>query len=357
MEEWIRRGIPFPAAEPAARPSRRTIDLVEGRKHWAFQPLHEHEPAEMDPWCSTKIDRFIRSAQRTRGLSPSPPATRSVLLRRAKFDLLGLPPSPDEIEAFAGDNDPKSYERLVDRYLASPHYGERWGRFWLDLVRYCDVGESWREGEGRPWLYRDWVVAALNQDLPYNEFVRRQLAADLLPEANPADNAALGFLGLSPNYWKELKLDHWVIKQVVAEEWEERIEAVSGTFLGLTVACARCHDHKFDPVTNQDYYALAGVLSSTRLEDRAIIPAGGANSAALPLRKAARAATTITGDSPCGWPAAACAAAWPTAPPTTLAFAPWPTRSTFTTCTPRCCTCWDWITSASPTATPAATIG
>jgi hypothetical protein len=142
----------------------------------------------------------------------------------------------------------------------------------LDLARYADVTESWREGEGQPWRYRNWVVRALNGDLPYDEFVRRQLAADLLPNADPADNAALGFLGLSPTYWKELKLDHQVIKQVVAEEWEERIDAIGATFLGLTIGCARCHDHKFDPITTEDYYALAGILASVREADRPLIP-------------------------------------------------------------------------------------
>src|SRR6185295_17778303 len=144
---------------------------------------------------------------------------------------------------------------------------------WLDLARYCDVPEAWREGQARAWLYRDWVVQARNADLPYDDFVRKQLAADLLPNFEPKESAALGFLGLSPTYWKELKLDHNVIKQVVAEEWEERIDAIAGTFLGLTVACARCHDHKFDPITTRDYYALAGVLASVRQDDRPIIAA------------------------------------------------------------------------------------
>ncbi|MCE9528683.1 MAG: DUF1549 and DUF1553 domain-containing protein, partial [Planctomycetales bacterium] len=194
-------------------------------------------------------------------------------LRRLKFDLLGLPPTQEETREFAADTSPDAYERLADRYLASPHYGERWGRHWLDLARYCDIPESWREGPARAWLYRDWVVQAVNSDLPYDDFVRKQLAADLLPNFEPKESAALGFLGLSPTYWKELKLDHNVIKQVVAEEWEERIDAIGGTFLGLTIACARCHDHRFDPVTTQDYYALAGVLASIRLEDRPIIAA------------------------------------------------------------------------------------
>jgi hypothetical protein len=288
LTEWIRRGLPFPKTD-AAEVSRRTIDIAAGRKHWAFQPVQRPPlPTIGNPQAEIRnsLDAFILARLDDVGLSPSPPADRRTLIRRAKFDLLGLPPSPDEIDAFAADGAPDAYERLVDRYLASPHYGERWGRHWLDLARYCDVPESWREGDAQAWLYRDWVIGAFNRDVPYDDFVRQQLAADLLPGATPADNAALGYLGLSPTYWKELKLDHTVIKQVVAEEWEERIEAVGATFLGLTLACARCHDHKFDPLTQQDYYALAGVLASSNLEDRPIIAADLAGPAAEARKKA-----------------------------------------------------------------------
>src|SRR5207247_663973 len=143
--------------------------------------------------------------------------------------------------------------------------------FWLDLARYCDIAEQWAEGKGQAWLYRDWVVQAINDDMPYDHFVQKQLAADLLPGASPKDRAALGYLGLSPSYWKELLLDKDVIRGVVAEEWEERIGAVGSTFLGLTVACARCHDHKFDPISTQDYYALAGVFASIKHTDVSLL--------------------------------------------------------------------------------------
>src|SRR5262249_45206400 len=158
-------------------------------------------------------------------------------------DLIGLPPTSEQVEAFVNDPAPDAYERLIDRLLASPLYGERWARFWLDLARYCDIAEPWAESKGQPFLYRDWVVQAFNDDLPYDRFIQLQLAADLPPDARPEDVAALGFVGLSPVYWKELKLDKDVIKTVVAEEWEERIQAVTGTFLGLTVAWAPCHRH------------------------------------------------------------------------------------------------------------------
>src|SRR5262249_20475244 len=153
---------------------------------------------------------------------------------------------------------------------ASTRTGERWARYWLDLVRYCDVDVPWSGLKGTPWRYRDWVVRSFNKDLPYDRFVHLQLAADLMTDAPPKDRAALGYLGLSPTYWKELKLDHNVIKGVVAEEWEERIHTFGSTFLGLTIGCALCQDHKFDPITTRDYYGLAGVFASIRLADVSI---------------------------------------------------------------------------------------
>ena len=307
LTEWARRGFPFPAAG-VTKTVRRVIDIAEGKKHWAFRefvvPRSPVAPRQEQPSARatlngsprtnrestsvehsafqsrsdratgirrTRIDEFILASQREHGLEPSREASRQTLIRRLSFDLIGLPPTADEVQEFVADESPDAYERLVERLLADPRFGERWARTWLDLARYCDIGESWRTGEGQPWLYRDWVVRAMNEDVPYDEFVRKQLAADLLPDFQPTDAAALGFLGLSPSYWKELKLDHNVIKQVVAEEWEERIEAIGGTFLGLTLACARCHDHKFDPITQQDYYGLAGVLASIKIDDRPII--------------------------------------------------------------------------------------
>lgn len=270
LEEWVRRGAAMP--EDSVAPARHAIDLAEARKFWSFQsPRMAAPPATRDrAWPQRPIDAFVLAELEKHGLSPSPPAARRALLRRVYFDLIGLPPSPEEVDAFLADPAPDAYARRVERLLAAPAYGERWRRYWLDLARYCDIAEPWAESKGQPYLYRDWVVQALNDDLPYDQFVQRQLAADVLPDTVPADRAALGFLGLSPTYWKELKLDKDVIKTVVAEEWEERIDAVCRTFLGLTVACARCHDHKFDPITQQDYYALAGVFASIRQADLSV---------------------------------------------------------------------------------------
>lgn len=298
LRTWIELGLPqvdskdgVAAGEQPGTGNRSRGASWESRlQHWAFQPLpatrrsplaaidgHRAELAPLAGWVRDPIDGFVLREWLDRGLTTTGVADAAALLRRATFDLTGLPPTWDEQDEFQREDRPDAYERLVDRLLASPKLGERWGRHWLDLTRYCDVPESWRESLAKPWLYRDWVVQAMNRDVPYDHFVRQQLAADLLPNCRPEDNAALGMLGLSPTYWKELKLDPQVIKQVVAEEWEERIEAIGATFLGLTLACSRCHDHKYDPITMRDYYGLAGVLASIRLDDRPMFSESAAN--------------------------------------------------------------------------------
>lgn len=273
LTAWVNRGAPFPVTEIAPLPTEANIDFDEGRRHWAFQPLAEPAlPATIaDPWSRGRIDAFILAKLQEHNLSPSPAADRATLIRRLSFNLIGLPPTPEEVEDFVRDDSPDAYDRLVERLLGSPQYGERWGRMWLDLARYSDVTESWLEATDNAHLYRDWVVKAFNDDLPYDQFVRRQLATDLMEETGLQDLPALGFLGLSPTYFKELLLPPEIIKVIVADEWEERVDAVTRTFLGLTVACARCHDHKFDPISHQDYHAIAGVMASTRMTDRPMI--------------------------------------------------------------------------------------
>ncbi|MBI3465547.1 MAG: DUF1549 domain-containing protein, partial [Planctomycetes bacterium] len=162
--------------------SSRPLNADEARQFWSFRPLvRTDSPSVKNPaWVQRRIDDFVLATLEANGLSPSPQADRRTLFRRATFDVIGLPPSPEEVEAFVQDNSPDSYQQLVDRLLASPHYGERWGRYWLDLVRYCDVPESWAQTKAQAWLYRDWMVRALNEDLPYDQFVLRQLAADQL---------------------------------------------------------------------------------------------------------------------------------------------------------------------------------
>lgn len=275
LEEWIRIGAPIPGADSSIqKPPSAGINFAEGRKFWSFQPplIHSLPSIARPDWPQRRMDWFVLSKLDDAKLAPSRRADPRTLIRRASFDLTGLPPTPADVEDFVRDNSREAYQRLIERLLASPNYGERWARFWLDKARYTDAIANFENSRGSPWLYRDWVVEAFLQDMPYDEFVKRQLAADLMPECGPKDRPALGFLGLSPTYWKELMLQRSLIQTVVAEEWEERMDALGRTFLGLTLACARCHDHKFDPISQEDYYAVAGVLASTRTMDRPLVP-------------------------------------------------------------------------------------
>ncbi len=273
IQQWVLNGANLPEYKQEPRPTSHGIDWEAGRKFWSFQPLKPVAVPTLDgsPASSNPIDAFVDDALRKAKLTRSPEADRRTLLRRLSFDLTGLPPTPEEVAAFEANTADDAFEEQVDRLLGSPHYGERWARVWLDLARYTDFTPEWQNPTDRGWIYRDWVVNAFNQNLPYDQFVRLQLASDLMPNTDPKDQAALGFLGLSPTYWKELQLAPAVIEQIVADEWDERIDAVSRTFLGLTVACARCHDHKFDPISTEDYYALAGVFASTQLDERPLL--------------------------------------------------------------------------------------
>lgn len=243
---------------------------------WSFRPLQEQPLPKVNQadWPQQRLDRFVLAQIESKQLNPTAPADNRVLLRRLYFDVIGLPPTPEQLADFrkrAQSDRTKAIETEINTLLASPHYGERWARHWLDLARYTDKTASWLNSTASAWRYRDWVVGALNRDLPYNQFVKQQLANDLIAASNPKDNAALGFLGLSPTYWKELQLPPEIIKNTVADEWEERMDAVGRTFLGLTLGCARCHDHKFEPVTQADYYAIAGVFASVRIADRPMV--------------------------------------------------------------------------------------
>lgn len=269
FRQWINRGAEFPADSAPASDKPRPVDIERGREFWSFQPVRELPAPQVSDvnWSRSKIDSFVREQLDRQQMQPAPEADRRTLIRRLSIDLIGIPPSFADIEAFVADRSPDAYERLVERLLASPQYGERWGRHWLDLARYAEdqpTSEATCKPPRFPFRYRDWVIQALNEDLPYDEFVRRQIAADLL-DVPRSELAALGFLGLSPVYHKEPKLAADVISVIVADEWDERLDTVTRSFLGLTVACARCHDHKFDPIKTEDYYALAGVLASTQM--------------------------------------------------------------------------------------------
>lgn len=228
---------------------------------WSFAPLKRVEPPKVKntAWPKTRIDLYILAKMEAAGLKPAQRADDRVLRRRLAFDLTGLPPAESSQTTVWADQ--------VRQLLASPHYGERWARHWLDLARYVDQTPDWLDSTKYSYLYRDWVVQAFNEDMPYDRFVVRQLATDFLPDCSPKDRVALGFIGLSPTYFKELQLPPEIIKTTVADEWEEHVDAIGRTFLGLTLACARCHDHKSDPITAQDYYALAGVFASVKLSE------------------------------------------------------------------------------------------
>lgn len=274
LERWVRDGATLPEYKVAPRSAAHAIDYESARKFWSFQPITTVNVPATDhrDWVRGPVDAFVLAKLKEQQLVPNPEADRSTLLRRLSFDVIGLPPTPEELDAFVNDTSPDAVESVVDRLLASTHFGERWARVWLDLARYTDFTPDWQSPTDRGWIYRDWVVQAFNQNMPYDRFLKLQLAADLLPDTAPSDLAALGFIGLSPTYWKELQLAPSVIEQIVADEWDERIDAVSRTFLGLTVACARCHDHKFDPISTADYYAIAGVFASSQLDERPLLP-------------------------------------------------------------------------------------
>lgn len=270
--QWIDSGARTKRAEPAE--FSESLLIEEERDFWSFRKLPPVSAvtvtADNSAWANSPIDTFILQRLERTGLKPSPRATARVLQRRVHFALTGLPP----MEGGFGKHDglpPAEYVLLVDRLLASPAFGERWSRMWLDLVRYVDETPNYLHSAENAWLYRDWVIRAFNEDMPYHEFIRRQLAADHIRELPPTEFAALGLLGLSPTFWKELQLAPDVIATIVADEWDERIDTVSRTFLGLSVACARCHHHKFDPVTVQDYYAFAGVIASSQLAQRPLL--------------------------------------------------------------------------------------
>jgi hypothetical protein len=224
--------------------------------------MHDTPPSAVidTAWPRSTIDRFILARLEAKGLHPVGPAARRVLIRRATFDLTGLPPTPEEIDQFLADDSADAFEQVVDRLLASPRYGERWGRHWLDIARYGEDQAHTFEARLYPYgyRYRDWVVNAFNTDMPYDQFVIAQIAGDLLDPAGGADaRAATGLFALGPVYYGGAVLD----------EYDDRVDTLCRGFLGLTVACARCHDHKFDPIAQEDYYGLAGIFASTAYKE------------------------------------------------------------------------------------------
>ncbi|MDP2055878.1 MAG: PSD1 and planctomycete cytochrome C domain-containing protein [Acidobacteriota bacterium] len=278
LAEWIRAGAVWPADDaPAPVASHERAITAEHRAFWAFQPLKKSPPPAVKnaAWPRTGIDRFILARLEQEGLAPVAAADRLTLLRRATLDLTGLPPTPEEVDAFLADASADAFDKVVDRLLASPRYGETWGRMWLDVARYGEDDYRSLDPMGRGFnpypnahLYRDWVIRAFNEDLPYDQFVTAQLAADLLEGPDRVRHLpALGFLGLGPWYY-----DNGAVEITRADERHDRVDAVSRGFLGFTVGCARCHDHKYDPIPTKDYYGLAGVFLNTEYTEIPLAP-------------------------------------------------------------------------------------
>ena len=270
LEEWVKMGAPDPRAENtvASVQAKSAIDWTKAREWWSFRPLAAPTPpAVMDTkWAANDVDRFILAKLDAANLKPAPDAGPRMLIRRMTYDLLGLPPTPEEVEAFVAEsirNPQSAIRNLVERLLASPRYGERWGRHWLDVVRYADTaGDNSDYPIPQMHRYRDWVIEAFNRDLPYDQFVREQLAGDLLGGANDEERfariVATGYIANARRFGS--RVDDYPQHLTI----EDTIDNVGRAFLGLTVNCSRCHDHKFDPITTQDYYALYGIFHSTR---------------------------------------------------------------------------------------------
>lgn len=246
------------------------IDWEKERGFWAFKaPVRYPLPdvAQSD-WPRQPLDYFVLAELEKRGLKPAAIASRETWARRVSFDITGLPLEPEVLERFLSDASPDSYEALVDRLIDSPAFGERMAGFWLPLARYAEdqahqVGSDTKHFYPNAYHYRDWVIQAFNDDLPYSQFIRYQLAADLMSDVDQSDYRALGFIGLGPKYYNRGRLE------VKAQEWADQVDTVTRAMQGLTVACAQCHDHKYDPITMEDYYALAGVFASTELVNQA----------------------------------------------------------------------------------------
>ncbi|HEY1186507.1 MAG TPA: PSD1 and planctomycete cytochrome C domain-containing protein [Gemmata sp.] len=267
FEKWIADGAVDPRTGGMA--AEVGIDIEKGKQFWSLQPPKEPPvPAN----AKHPVDAFVAAKLGEKGLKPVGQADKRTLLRRAHYDLTGLPPSPEAIESFSADKSPDAFAKVIDELLASPHYGEKWGRHWLDVARYAeDQAHTFGvKPKNQAWRYRDWVVAAFNADMPYDRFVKLQIAGDMLPDApnDPfAKFAGLGFLGLGAEYYKNT-----AAAQAIAEELDDRVDTLTRGFLGLTVACARCHDHKFDPIPTKDYYSLAGIYMGTNMSDAQLAP-------------------------------------------------------------------------------------
>ncbi len=267
FERWVEMGMPDPRVSGKPISVQRAPNVEAGRQFWSFQPVRMQEPPAVqdETWPLGEIDHFLLAKLEEHSLSPAADAERAVWLRRITFDLIGLPPTLEEIDAFVTDPSAQAYETVIDRLFASPHFGERWGRRWLDIARFAESSGGGRSMVFKDaWRYRDYVIDAVNRDKPVDEFIIEQIAGDLLPHATPAEEhdhlVATAYLMLGAHNYEEQ--DKKVLEMDVVDE---QLETIGRGLLGMTISCARCHDHKFDPIPTADYYAMAGILRSTQV--------------------------------------------------------------------------------------------
>jgi len=263
LAEWVKLGVPMTGGDEVVEEPQHGPPQVneETRKFWSFQPVRRPEPPTAnEAWVRTPIDAFVWQQLHNAGLQPAPPAERTALLRRAYYDLIGLPPSPQEVADFLADDSPNAFEKVVDRLLDSPHYGEHWARHWLDLVRYAETNSYERDGP-KPfvWRYRDYVIRSLNADKPYDQFILEQLAGDELEQITDDSIIATGYYRLG--LWQDEPVDP---VQELYEDLDDLVRTTGEVFLGLTVGCARCHDHKLDPIPQRDYYSFLAFFRNVR---------------------------------------------------------------------------------------------
>ena len=268
IAQWVDLGAPFAQPLVAGKSTRDRAKVSDGdRKFWSFVPLAKPEPpAVKNPaWCRTPIDRFVLAKLEEKGIAPGAAAEKRTLFRRACFDLIGLPPTPEQMDRFLADTAPDAYEKVLDELLASPHYGERWGRHWLDLARYAE-SHGYEQDYDRPnaWHYRDYVIRALNADQPYDEFVRWQIAGDELAPDNVEAWKATGFLAAGTH---ATQITANQAEKERYDELDDMAATIGTSMLGLTVGCARCHDHKYDPIPTRDYYRLISTFTKTVRSD------------------------------------------------------------------------------------------
>ena len=279
FEQWVKMGAPDPrAALSTTKPSDPQPSTLNQQPsaHWAFQKLTKTPPPSVKnaQWPQNDIDRFVLAKLEAAGLQPVASADRRTLIRRASFDLIGLPPEPEQVAAFLNDSasDSDAFAKVIDELLRSPHYGERWGRYWLDIARYGEDQAHTFKARNYPqgYLYRDWVVKAFNDDLPYDQFLIEQIAGDLVNHDRPLHERipALGLFALGPVYYQ----DNGEKDKALADEWDDRVDTLIRGTQALTISCARCHDHKFDPLTMADYYGLLGIFASTDYQERPAVP-------------------------------------------------------------------------------------